>query len=388
MSSVMTGVRPVDADVDGSMLSAAVAEHTHIDVYQVAREIEFSDDTWGDTDLTLGDLSPYAHKTAIENSQVPMYVWVGWLDSASTDGALSRYMTFNNQQKVLIGPWSHGGGHHTDPFLPDDTVVEPLVEEQFQMLVGFFDLYLRDGGNPDLDTGIEYYTLGEGTWKTTQTWPPDGVTPTSWYLGENGTLVPQPPADESVADEYQVNWDATTGALSRWYTGLFKSDVVYPNRATEDQKLLTYTSAPMQADVEITGNPVVTLNVASSTPDAAFHVYLEDVAPDGRVTYITEGILRGIHRRVSDKAPYVKFGPYHSMESADAMWMVPGEVTEINFKLHATSVLIKQGHRIRVAIAGYDGSVFERYPTDETPIFTVQCNSLNPSFIVLPMRQS
>ncbi|MCP4538120.1 MAG: CocE/NonD family hydrolase [Chloroflexi bacterium] len=387
MSYLMTGVRPVDTDADGRMLSDAVAEHTHIDVYQVAREIEFSDDVWSDTDLTLGDLSPYSYKTAIENSNVPMYVWVGWLDSATTDGALSRYMTFSNPQKVLIGPWSHGGGHHTDPFLPDDTAVEPSVEKQFQMLVDFFDLYLKDNENPDPDTGIEYYTMGEGTWKTTHTWPPDGFTPTSWYLGESGTLVPQPPDDESAADEYQVHWDTTTGDLSRWYTGLFKSDVVYADRAAEDQKLLTYTSDPMSADVEITGNPVVTLHVASSTPDAAFHVYLEDVAPDGRVTYITEGILRGVHRRVSDQAPYVKFGTYHSMESVDAVPMVPGEVTEISFKLHATSVLIEQGHRIRVAIAGHDGSVFERYPADETPIFTVQRNSLNPSFILLPMQQ-
>ena len=57
----------------------------------------------------------------------------------------------------------------------------------------------------------------------------------------------------------------------------------------------------MQADVEVTGNPIVTLYVSSSTPDAAFHVYLEDVTPDGTVTYITEGMLRAINRKVSTK---------------------------------------------------------------------------------------
>ena len=73
----------------------------------------------------------------------------------------------------------------------------------------------------------------------------------------------------------------------------------------------------MQADVEITGNPIVTLYVSSTTPDAAFHVYLEDVAPDGTVTYITEGMLRAINRKVSnEEPPYVQFGPYHSLERA------------------------------------------------------------------------
>ena len=388
MSFIMSGVRPVDADTDGAMLAEAVGEHAHVDVYQIGKAIEFKDDTWGTTDLTLGDLSPYTRKTEIENSNVPMYVWVSWLDSATVDGALSRYMTFDNPQKVLIGPWSHGGGYHTDPFLPADTVVEPSVEEQFQMLVDFFDLYLKDAGNASLDTGITYYTLGEGVWKTTQTWPPAGFTAQTWYFNENGTLTPHAPEDTSATDEYLVNWDVTTGESSRWYTGLYKSDVVYPDRAEEDKKLLTYTSTPMQADVEITGNPLVTLNVASSTPDAAFHVYLEDVSPDGRVTYITEGILRGVHHRVSDEAPpYFEFGPYHTMEKDAATLMIPGAVTEISFKLYATSVLIQQGHRIRVAIAGYDGSTFERYPTDETPLFTVQRNSTAPSLIVLPMQE-
>jgi putative CocE/NonD family hydrolase len=388
MKSIMSGVRKVDADVDGAMLSEAVSGHAHVDVYQIGNAIEFSDDTWGTTDLTLGDLSPYTRKTEIENSNVPMYVWVGWLDSATVDGALSRYMTFSNPQNVMIGPWSHGGGYHTDPFLPADQAVEPSVEKQFQMLVDFFDLYLKDTGNANLVTGINYYTLGEGTWKTTQTWPPAGFTSQTWYFADNGTLTRQTPGDESVADDYLVKWDAMTGELNRWYTGLFKSDVVYPDRAEEDKKLLTYTSAPLQTDVEITGNPVVTLSVAASTQDAAFHVYLEDVAPDGRVTYISEGILRAIHRKVSDEAPpYQEFGPYHTMARADALPTIPGEVAEISFKLYATSVLIKRGHQIRVAIAGHDGSTFERYPIDKTPLFEVQRNSAAPSFIVLPMQE-
>lgn len=385
---IMTGVRKVDEDIDATMLSEAVRGHSHVDVYEISKSIEFSNDTWGTTDHTLSDLSPFARKNEIEKSKIPMYVWVGWLDSATADGALSRYMTFSNPQKVVIGPWSHGGSYHTDPFLPADQAVEPSIEEQSLMLVDFFDQYLKDSDNPNQETGITYYTMGEEIWKTTKTWPPAGFTTQAWYFSNNGALSTQSPQEEAAADKYTVNWDASTGEMSRWQTGLFKSDVIYHDRAEESKKLLSYTSSPMPTDVEITGNPVVTLHVASSTQDTAFHVYLEDVSPGGQVTYITEGIMRGVHRKTSDQSsPYKDFGPYHSMEREQAMLMIPGQATEVTFKLYATSVLIKQGHQIRVSIAGCDNSTFERYPVDETPVFTVYRNSTSPSFINLPLRE-
>ncbi|MBN2116480.1 MAG: CocE/NonD family hydrolase [Anaerolineales bacterium] len=384
MKSFMSGVRQVDDDLDGGQLAAAVASHKHADVYAAGLGIEFHDDLWGDTGLPFVSTSPYARRLAIEQANLPTYVWVSWLDSGMVDAALKRYLTFDTPQTVIIGPWSHGAMYHADPFLPADAAVEPSPAEQFDMLVAFFDAYLKDDGAPQPETGITYYTLGAGTWNTTHVWPPEGVVPVKWFFDEDHSLIPSAPANGSGSDSYTVDWTASTGELNRWYTGLFKDDVVYPDRRAEDKKLLTYTSEPMQADVEITGSPIVTLYIASTTPDAAFHVYLEDVAPDGTVTYITEGMLRLINRKVSDEEPpYVQFGPYHSLERLDAMPMVPGEVAEIRFNLYATSVLIQQGHQIRVAIAGHDASMFMRYPKDDTPVFTV----FHTSYIELPIRQ-
>jgi hypothetical protein len=384
MKALMSGVRQVDDDLDGSQLAAAIASHTHFDVYEAGLGIEFRDDVWGNTGLTLGDISPYARRSAIEQANLPTYIWISWLDSGMVDAALKRYLTFDNPQTVIIGPWSHGAMYHADPFLPADARVDPSPKEQFEMLTAFFDAYLKDDGVPQPETGITYYTLGAGTWNTTRIWPPEGIAPVKWFFDEGNRLVPSPPANGLASDSYTVDWSASTGKLNRWYTGLFKDDVVYPDRAEEDKKLLTYTSEPMQVDVEITGNPIMTLSVSSTTSDAAVHVYLEDVAPDGTVTYITEGMLRLINRKVSDEEPpYVQFGPYHSLERADAMPMIPGEVTEISFNLYATSVLIRQGHQIRIAIAGHDASMFMRYPKDDTPVFTVFHNS----YIELPIRK-
>ncbi len=384
MKSLMSGVRQVDDDLDGSQVAAAVQEHRRVDVFEWGRQIEFHDDLWGDTGLPFVSTSPYSRRAAIERANLPTYVWVSWLDSAMADAALKRYLTFDTPQTVIIGPWSHGAMYHTDPFLPANTKVEPSPKKQFDMLLAFFDVYLKDDETTRPATGITYYTLGAGTWSTTRVWPPEGVAPVKWAFGEGGSLIPSGPADGSGSDSYTVDWTASTGERNRWYTGLFKDDVIYPNRAEEDRKLLTYSSAPMQKDTEITGSPIVTLYISSTTSDAAFHIYLEDIAPDGTVTYITEGMLRALNRKVStEELPYVQFGPYHTLERADAMPMVPGEVTEISFNLYATSVLIKQGHQIRVAIAGHDASMFMRYPKEDTPVFTVFHNS----YIELPVLE-
>ena len=64
--------------------------------------------------------------------------------------------------------------------------------------------------------------------------------------------------------------------------------------------MLTYTLAPLSGDTEVTGHPIITLYVASSEKDGAFCVCMEVVAPDGQYRYVTEGVLRGIHRRTSE----------------------------------------------------------------------------------------
>jgi hypothetical protein len=67
--------------------------------------------------------------------------------------------------------------------------------------------------------------------------------------------------------------------------------------------------------------------------------------------------------------------------------LVPGEVNEVQLSLYATSVLIRQGHRVRVAIAGHDGSVFARYPAQGNPVISVQRNNAYPSHVELPVME-
>ena len=253
-------------------------------------------------------------------------------------------------------------------------------------MVGFLDRYLKRNGRPAPTREIRYYTLGERVWHTASSWPPPSVRQQRWYFGANGSLGREPPIDSDGADRYTVDFTASTGSANRWHTQA-GGDVVYPDRARADRKLLVYTSAPLARSIEITGNPAITLDVTSTSRDGAFIVYLEDVAPSGRVTYITEGELRALHRKLSPhKPPYALFGPSHSFRRADAEPLVPGRLAELRFVLLPTSVLLRKGHRIRVAIAGADNGTFARIPATGNPVITVARNNTHASSIDLPVH--
>ncbi|MDX1991391.1 MAG: CocE/NonD family hydrolase [bacterium] len=381
-----TGVRPADTDTEGTYLASLLAERFSANVYDSVNTITYRGESYGESGQSVDSVSVYNQQEAIEASGVPMFTWVSWLDTATADGALSRYLTFSNPQRVIIGPWSHGGGYHTDPFFDADTPVDPSLEAQFGLLLEFFDSQLKTDAPAPVESSITYYTLNSGEWRTTSVWPPEGVEMQSWYLGAENTLATSMPTDASGADSYTVDFTATTGDATRWHSIMTSGDIIYPDRAAEDEKLLTYTTAPLTEAVEITGSPVVTLHMASTESDGALHVYLEAVAPDGQVTYITEGVLRLIHHPLSSaEPPYAQLGPYRSYEEADAQPLVPGETTEIVVTLYATSVLIEEGSSVRVSIAGHDASVFRRYPAEGTPVLTIERNAVFPSRIDLPV---
>ncbi len=384
------GVKPVDSDPDRTLVAAAVVDHArNARVADAARSLEFKDDPFGDGPRFVDRLSSPAWKRKqIEASGAAIFSRVGWLDAATVAGALSRFNTFSNPQRVVIGALSHGGGHDTDPYRSPDAQPDPSEEEQFVNLFAFFDPLLAGEAEPTSVTSeITYVTLGSGEWRTTSVWPPQGFDQRTFYLAANGTLNEEV-ANGPGSDRYEVDYTATTGLTNRWHTNIGGGDVVYPDRRKEDEKLLTYTSAPLERDSEITGHPLVTLYVRSSTEDPAFFAYLETVAPDGTVTYVTEGQLRAISRKVADTPPpYWHAGPYRTFLREDAEPMPIGEVEEITFDLWATSVHIPAGHRIRVALAGADAGNFARYPRGgESATWTIERGSDHPSRIVLPMR--
>jgi uncharacterized protein len=387
----VSGVRPVDSDFRGKHLAELVSQRHNEKVAEAVSKLEFRDDLIETAEGGLGwqDISPYGFRAQIESSKTPMMVWCGWLDG-DPEGTLVRYRTFSNPQVVIIGPLSHGGDFNVDPFGSKHAPPAPPTEEQFKMEADFFDRVLRNDTPKPIDSSIQYYTMREGQWHTTKTWPPAGLSAGRLYFGENNMLVEKAPSAARASDSYMVDFTASTGKRTRWHTGLGGGDVVYPDRAEDDKKLLVYTSAPLETDLEITGSPVITVEMSLTTNDGALHAYLEDVAPRGRVTYVDEGVFRVMDRKEVDakRLPYEPLGPAHSFLRKDAEPLTPGEPARIRFSLCATSVLLRKGHRIRIALAGADADFFQRYPAVGTPKWTVYREAQRPSFIELPVRRS
>jgi uncharacterized protein len=328
----------------------------------------------------------------LESSGTAMQVWCGWLDADTCEGALERYATFSNPQQLIIGPCSHGCRFNVDPFLPAQghTPPNPTPEEQWRVRADFFDRYLKNDPPANVEPGIQYYTMGEGQWHSTKVWPPAQFAQASrrYYFGAAHRLDLEAPETASASDSYTVDFTATTGQRTRWHTQNGGLDVIYPDRREADKQLLVYTSAPLETDVEITGSPVISLQIASTESDGAVHAYLEDVAPEGRVTYLDEGIFRIVDRKIPDPKtmPFKVFGPAHSLLRADAEPFLPGQPAVLSFGLFPTSLLLRKGHSIRVALAGADAPLFRRYPPQGKPTWTLYHERTRASYIDLPLR--
>jgi len=380
------GVRPADSDRKSrAILTQALRDHqANTDVYAAISRITFRDDLFGETGVTLDDFSVFTHQSAIESSGSAMFVWGSWLDATTADTVLRSFNTLSNPQIGIIGAWKHEMTAHGSPYSKPASKPQPLHEQQWAAVAQFFEQTLKRDQPPSGKT-LFYYTLGEETWKQTDEFPLPNTTMQTWYFQPEKGLSLERPTEDVGADSYTVDFEATTGWTNRWQTQMAKP-LVYPDRAREDRRLLTYTSAPLEQDMEITGYPVVTLHVASTEDDGAFFVYLEDVDEKGVVRYITEGELRGIHRQLSPQpAPYWMGMPHRTFKRAEAAPLPPGEFVELTFGLQPTSVLIRRGHRVRVAFAGADKDTFMRIPAQESPVWQVSRTKTLASCIQLPI---
>jgi putative CocE/NonD family hydrolase len=370
---VLGGAKWVDEDADGSLLAEAVAEHAdNLDVYAAGQSVTYRDDAFGG-ETSLDDV---ALRHQFGELDAAVFSWASWMDAGTVDSALDVYAGSAGSHQVVIGAWNHGADEDADPFNAADTPVSPSEEEQHLDSIAFFDAHLSDDASPESVREIRYFTMNEGQWRTTDVWPPADVQPSTLYFGDGSLLADAPDALEQ---PYTVDYTATTGPSNRWWTQL-DGDVAYPDRAEEDAKLMTYTGEPLAEDMRITGHPEVTVHLSTTHADGAVFVYLEDVAPDGRVTYLTEGNLRFVHRAVDPEHSML-----HSYTSADAQDVVPGETMALTVRLRPTSVRLEAGHRIRVAIAGHDASNFDRYPAEGEPEWTVSLGEGAASHLVLPV---
>jgi putative CocE/NonD family hydrolase len=359
-------VKPVDGPDGPALLDAAIDDHQcNVDMHKLWGRAPFSDDRLAGLDWEA--TTPGAARQKIEATGVAMLVRAGWLDAAFAAGALRRFATFANHQEVEIGPWGHGGGTFADTLRPGGTLDgEPLSpESQDRRLVEFFARFVDRGESPDGSHNLTFGTLGTDQWQAVGSWPLAGAEVQTWYLAAPGRLAREP--GPAINEGRVTDPVASTGPVNRWLAVDLGRGAGYADRKEADMALLTFTSEPLAGDLGIVGFPIVSLRLAASGSDGSVYVYLEEVAPDGEVTYVTEGCLRFVHRATTGPAEPSWLGVPRSFARADALAVVPGEDLDLVVELLPVAALVRAGHGIRVALGGHDASCFERYgPPDET----------------------
>lgn len=378
------GVMPTDDDPQRIVLHQAIAEHAgNQHAAALSADITYRDDH--SAKVQPHEYAVYHYRDAIERSGVAIYAWGGWFDAVTADAVIRRWQTVQTPQTAIIGAWNHGASQHASPYNPQ----REDVTVHWHEFLRFFDHFLKGqttGIEPEIaERRLTYFTLGAESWRTTTQFPPPDSHPQKWYCASDNALsLSLPDSDEY--DDYAVDFSATTGRSNRWYTQSGGGAVVYADRANQDRRLLCYTSAPLESDLEICGYPVLVLQVAVNVPDCAFFAYLEAVEADGRVIYLSEGQLRGLHHAISDEPPpYAQPTPYHSFLRADGQALTPEQITEVRFGLLPISVLLRRGTRLRLALGGADEGLFPRLPAEGQVNWRVARSPHASSHIILPV---
>jgi predicted acyl esterase len=124
---------------------------------------------------------------------------------------------------------------------------------------------------------------------------------------------------------------------------------------------VTFLTAPLETETEITGPSALKLFVSSSTGDADLFVVLRAFAPDlkevvfqGAIdphTPIGQGWLRASHRKL-DKKLSTPWRPYHTHDRPQPL--KPGEAVELDIEIWPTCVVLPAGYRVGLTVRGRD----------------------------------
>jgi len=381
----LEGPMPVDEDRDGSLAREAVRGHlANFRMPDFITEFKCRDDTLPyDPDFSSASFSPYNYLDDIPKD-VAVYAVSGWMDGAGyANGVVSRFLTLPNpERRILLGPWDHGARVNASPW-------RARLEPEFPVLgevLRFFDQHLagRETGLAGEDP-IHYFAMHAEEWRSAASWPP-AAAPRRFYTAPGRQLAVASPKD-GTSESYQVDFAAGSGSQTR-YERIAGIDATryYEDWPEREAKLPGFTTAPLEAALELAGHPVVSLWLASSEPDVAVFAYLSEVEADGTVRYVTEGVLRAIHRA---EAPcprnYRTSWPWRSFARQDLRPMPIGEPQLLRFALLPVAWQFAKGSRIKLSLAGADADHFVQTPHGRPPTLGLMSGGEKASLLELPV---
>lgn len=257
--------------------------------------------------------------------------------------------------KGINGPWIHKYPHFAVP--------EPRIGF-LQEALRWWDCWLKD-----MDTGVESdpayrhylmdgarpdrsYAVRPGRWLADDgvDWPQ-----TIWALSP-GRL-----GGKAATVDVRVASPQTCGMECGEYYGGSAGPEWPGDQRGDDAMSACFDTAPLEADTDIVGAPVLRLKLSADKPQAQIAVRLCHVQPDGASTRITWGLLNLSHRH----------------GSATPAPMQPGTAEEVEIVLDHVAYRVPAGHKIRVAISTAYWPMI--WPAPEAACVTVHDGALHIS---------
>ncbi|ADP82118.1 CocE/NonD family hydrolase [Pseudofrankia inefficax] len=304
--------------------------------------------------------SPYwaraDHSARVADVTIPVSSIAGWHDFF-LPGQLRDFTALQaagRPARLTVGPWAHS------------MTAEP-IKLGMQELLDFGLAHAR-GEQPGDRAPVRLFVQGLEEWRDFASWPPEGYSPQRFQLQPGGGLSTDDPA-ASAPDGYRYDPADPTPAVggSRFQTNTGSVD---NTRLEARPDVLTYTTPPLDHDVEIIGDVDAEIWFRSSLPFADVFVRVCDVRTDGRSFNVTDGLT--------------------SLTDAD-------RDTCARVRLFATAHRFKQGHRIRVQISSGAFPRYNRNPGTGEPrgsattlraaSQTVFHDETHPSAVILPVRR-
>lgn len=368
--------KPVDGDTDGALLRAAQAEQRcgapMLGQYWRNMPRDGMNEFAG-YQPALADTST-TNWEVVRDSGIAMLQIGGWFDAA-VPGQIEGQKAMGG--RVIMGPWTHGNRAPRDAKLPNEAM--DLTDATLR----FFDQYTKGKVTGADKPAYLYYTIHAKPgqeWKTADQWP--SLPKTSYFLARNGQLATSAlhrSASETLKPGGARWFDGRYGALARWWTGDFS--------ATNAGSLL-HMSAPMKRDSELTGTVTANLWISADQPDANVYAMLQDVAPDGSATYITDGRLRASWRETHTLPWPGSERTWHRGFAEDIKPLKVGEPTLLRFDFFPISYVVREGHRLRLTITSSIGLDYDSPPLAGGNPITLKLHHgpRHPSAIELPLK--
>ncbi|MBS1635057.1 MAG: CocE/NonD family hydrolase [Bacteroidetes bacterium] len=329
-----------------------------------------------------------------DSIRVPCFMIEGWYDH-NTEKMMPFFSAIRSQSppavrdqhRFLIGPWTHKGvGAATQGQLN----YANAANKSDTLARQFFDYYLRNQANGWLSTPyVQYYQMGENTWKQSPAWPPTGVNPVPFYFHKDGSLDNVMPSNnsDSLSYAYDPNDPSPTVGGPTLRNDLNEGPYDQATQVESRNDILSFTTAPLGQNVILQGNAILHLQVASNRYDTDFDIRLTDVYPDGRSMLVNDGAMRMRFR--------------NGLNTSDTSRIIPGTAYSFSLSLPNTAITFLTGHKIRVDITSSNYPRFNRNMNTDGPMYpgnnldvlvspvtatnTIYTNALRTSYISLPL---